>query len=95
MLLLIFENLPPWPVEIDHRCIDFDDDFSQYVTNSAWIGQAAGGGDRGGTRLFHSKFNKRLVPMRYTKGISRRRSKLSVLECELGMISRMISRMIL
>jgi hypothetical protein len=38
MLLLIFENLPPWPVEIDHRCIDFDDDFSQYVTNSAWIG---------------------------------------------------------
>ena len=33
--------------------------------------------------------------MRYTKGISRRRSKLSVLEFELGMISRMISRMIL
>ena len=33
--------------------------------------------------------------MRYTKGISRRRSKLSELELELGMISRMISRMIL
>ena len=59
--------------------------------------QVAGEGDREGTSLFHFKYNERLVPMRYirAKAISRRRSKLSVLEFELGMISKMISRMIL
>jgi hypothetical protein len=53
--------------------------------------QGATGGGSGASVAFGGKG----ILKRYTKGISRRRSKLSVLEFELGMISRMISRMIL